>query len=75
MQRLPHLILIPLDDLLAGQAVDIAAAYRLRGSDAVYAAVAERFACPLLTLDREQHERVAGLLKTFTPVELNLSAG
>lgn len=70
LQRLPHLVLIPLENILAQQALDIAAMYRLRGSDAVYAAVAQRFACPLVTLDREQHERVANLLKTFTPEEL-----
>jgi predicted nucleic acid-binding protein len=70
LQRLPHLVLIPLENILAQQALDIAAMYRLRGSDAVYAAVAQRFACPLVTLDREQHERAANLLKTFTPEEL-----
>lgn len=70
LSRLPHLMLIPLDQILARQAVEIAAEHRLRGSDAVYAALAQRFACPLLTLDREQHDRVSGLLKTFYPIEL-----
>jgi predicted nucleic acid-binding protein len=70
MQRLPHLILIPIDRTLARQALDIAATHRLRGSDAVYAAVAQRFACPLVTLDREQHDRAAGLLQTFYPANL-----
>jgi predicted nucleic acid-binding protein len=70
LQRLPHLILVALDETLAQQAVEIAARHRLRGSDAVYAAVARRFACPLLTLDREQHERVAQVLKTYLPEEL-----
>ena len=50
--------------------MEIVARHRLRGSDAVYAAVARRFACPLLTLDREQHERVAEVLKTYLPEEL-----
>ena len=70
LQRLPYLILVPLDEILARQALDIAASFRLRGSDAVYAAAAQRFACPLVTLDREQHERTARLLTTFTPEEL-----
>jgi predicted nucleic acid-binding protein len=70
LQRLPHLVLIPLDQVLARQAVDIAASHRLRGSDAIYAAVAQRFACPLVTLDREQHDRAAGLLQTFYPANL-----
>jgi len=32
--------------------------------------VAQRFASPLLTLDSEQHDRAAGVLKTYTPAEL-----
>lgn len=70
LPRLPHLILVPLDELLATQAVEMAALGRLRGSDAVYAAAAQRFACPLLTLDREQHERLAPMMQTYTPEEL-----
>ena len=70
LTRLPHLVLIPLDQSLAKQALEIAALYRLRGSDAVYAAVAQRFACPLVTLDREQHDRVRAVIKTFYPSEL-----
>jgi predicted nucleic acid-binding protein len=70
LTHLPHLTLVPLDQLLAQQAMDIAALYRLRGSDSVYAAVAQRFACPLVTLDRQQHDRVAAALKTYYPAEL-----
>ena len=70
LSHLPHLTLVPLDQLLAQQALDIAAFYRLRGSDAVYAAVAQRFAYPLVTLDRQQNDRVASTLKTFYPAEL-----
>jgi predicted nucleic acid-binding protein len=70
LQRLPHLVLIPLDQILAQQSLDIAAIHRLRGSDSVYAAVAQRFACPLITLDREQHDRAAGVLQTYYPAEL-----
>ena len=68
--RLPHLILVPLDIILAQQALEIAARYRLLGSDAVYVAVSQRFACPLLTLDHEQHDRAAAVLKTFYPTEI-----
>lgn len=67
--RLPHLLLIPLDTTLAQQAVTIAADYRLRGSDAVYAAVALRFGCALITLDREQGSRVNILIETYFPAE------
>ncbi len=69
LSRLPHLVLIPLDTILARQAADVAAQYQLRGSDAVYAAVALRFGSTLITLDREQRERVAGALHTRYPAE------
>jgi len=70
LSRLPHLVLIPLDTALAGQAADVAAQYHLRGSDAVYAAVALRFGSTLITLDREQRERVADALTVRYPAEV-----
>ena len=70
LSRLPHLVLIPLDTTLARQAADVAAQYRLRGSDAIYAAVALRFGSTLITLDREQRERVAGALLARYPAEV-----
>jgi predicted nucleic acid-binding protein len=70
LQRLPNLVPIPLDQILAQQALEIVALYRLRGSDSVYAATAQRFACPLITLDHEQHDRVASCLKTYYPTEI-----
>jgi predicted nucleic acid-binding protein len=70
LSRLPHLVLVPLDMALAQQATDLAARYRLRGSDAVYAAVALRFGSTLVTLDREQRERVAEVLTARYPAEV-----
>jgi len=70
LSRLPHLVLVPLDTALAQQAADVAARYRLRGSDAVYAAVALRFGSTLVTLDREQRERVAEALTAHDPAEV-----
>ena len=69
LQRLPNLMLIALDTTLAQQAAEAAARHRLRGSDAVYAAVALRFGSILVTLDREQHDRVAGVLISYYPDE------
>jgi len=69
LSRLPHLVLVPLDVALAQQAVEFAAQHRLRGSDAVYAAVALRFGSPLVTLDREQRDRIAKVLVTSTPAD------
>jgi len=70
LRQLPHLVLIPLDESLAQQATNVAAQHRLRGSDAVYAAVALRFGSTLVTLDREQRERVAGVLAARFPAEV-----
>jgi predicted nucleic acid-binding protein len=67
---LPHLSLVPLDLLLARQASNLAALHRLRGSDSVYVAVAQRFACPLVTLDRQQHDHAREALETFYPEEV-----
>jgi predicted nucleic acid-binding protein len=69
LSRLPHLVLIPLDTTLAQQAAGIAAQYRLRGADAVYAAVALRFGSVLITLDREQRERVGAVLSAWDPAQ------
>ena len=67
VRNIPNLTLISLDESLAEQAVEIAARYRLRGSDAVYTAVALRFGTDLVTLDREQLERLAGVLTVREP--------
>lgn len=65
--RLNHLTLVPLDMQLAKTASSIAAQHRLRGSDSVYAAVASRYGCPLVTLDREQLQRAAAVVQTQAP--------
>ncbi|GAB4537693.1 MAG: type II toxin-antitoxin system VapC family toxin [Anaerolineae bacterium] len=70
LSRLPHLVWVSLDATLAQQAVGVAARYRLRGSDAVYAAVALRFGSTLITLDNEQRERLAGALPVRHPAEI-----
>lgn len=69
LRQLPHLVLVPLGDTLATHAAEIAAEHRLRGSDAVYAAVALRFGSTLVTLDEEQRARVATALATHLPAE------
>jgi predicted nucleic acid-binding protein len=70
LKRLPHLVWVPLDEALAGQAAGIAAQQGLRGSDAVYLAVALRFGSTLLTLDDEQRARAAPTAVARTPAEL-----
>lgn len=69
LRRARHVTLVPLDPVVAGQAADLAAARRLRGSDAVYAAVALRFGSVLVTLDQQQAERARATVRTLTPAE------
>jgi predicted nucleic acid-binding protein len=67
MGALPNLTLIAVDESLARLAAETAATYKLRGSDAVYAAVSRRFATRLVTLDREQLERLGPVVTVNTP--------
>ncbi|RCK76881.1 MAG: hypothetical protein ANABAC_3306 [Anaerolineae bacterium] len=66
-RRFPHVTWVNLDESLAALAAELAARYRLRGSDAVYAAVAQRFATTLITLDAEQLERIKPVVAVRMP--------
>ncbi len=72
VSRLSHVVFVPLDAALAQRALEVAAEYRLRGSDAVYATVALQFGSTLVTLDREQRERAAKVVPTRRPSEAAL---
>ena len=63
--------LVPLDEVLASRAADLAATAVLRGADAVYAAVAQQYETTLVTLDRQQLERLPPLVKTARPADLS----
>jgi predicted nucleic acid-binding protein len=67
IRKSTNLTLIPLDENLADFASEVAANHRLRGSDAVYAAVALRFGTELITLDKEQLERLPNVLPVKAP--------
>lgn len=67
LKKFPKLTFIELDDDLAEYASEVAAYHRLRGSDAVYAAVALRFGTELITLDKEQLERLPKVLTVKKP--------
>ncbi len=71
LNSLPHVVFVPLDLTAARRAAELAADNRLRGSDAVYASVAVQFGSILVTLDREQKERVAKVLPTRLPSEIS----
>jgi predicted nucleic acid-binding protein len=64
---LPHVTLIPVTVAMAMDTADIAATYRLRGSDASYVAVGERFATTLVSLDQEHLTRGARIATCQTP--------
>lgn len=66
---LPHLMLVSLSPAMARQASQLASTHRLRGADAVYVAVARRYATTLVSRDEEQRTRTAGAVPCFTPEE------
>lgn len=69
LRNLPNTTFVDIDDSTATLAVEIAADHRLRGSDAIYAAVSLRFGTELITLDKEQLERLTKVLPVRTPSE------
>lgn len=60
---------IPLDTGIAAFASVLAAEHRLRGADAVYAAVAISHGCRLVSLDEEHLTRLTSVLAVQTPAE------
>jgi predicted nucleic acid-binding protein len=69
VSQLPNTVMVALDEGLARQSAALGAQHRLRGADAVHLASAALFAAELVTLDREQIERGAGIVQTFTPAD------
>ncbi len=67
---LPGQVWVALDDDLAAAAAQLGAEARLRGADAVYAAVARRCGATLITRDRQQLERLRSLISVATPEEV-----
>ena len=65
--RLPALRLVAIDNEVGRRSAEIAADLRLRGSDAVYVALAERLGLPLVTWDAEQRVRGSRIVATLAP--------
>jgi predicted nucleic acid-binding protein len=59
--------LFPVDEKLAARAAAIASAHHIRGADAIYIALADQLAIPLITFDRQQLERGAQAVATRPP--------
>jgi predicted nucleic acid-binding protein len=66
---LPHLMLVSLTPTMARQAAELAVTRRLRGADAVYVAVARRYATTLVSRDEEQRTRGSAIVLCQTPEE------
>lgn len=69
VRHLPRQTWVPLDGELTVASLRLAAQDRLRGADAVYGAVAERYRAILITLDRQQSERLTTRLTVWRPAE------
>lgn len=69
IRGLPGQAWIPLDETMAEVAARLAAERQLRGADAVYAAVAQRYGTTLITRDHQQLERLRSTLPVVTPIE------
>jgi len=69
LDQLADALFVPLDRSLAREAAEIARSAGLRGADAVYAATARRFDAVLVTLDRQQLERLPPDFSVCSPSE------
>jgi predicted nucleic acid-binding protein len=67
LRKISNLTFVGIDEDFADFASEVAANNRLRGSDAVYAAVALRFGTELITLDKEQLDRLPKILSVHVP--------
>jgi predicted nucleic acid-binding protein len=64
LRGLPNQTRVPLDEALVDRAVNLAAMARLCGADAIYGAVAQEYGTTLITLDRQQLDRLSPLVST-----------
>ena len=69
VRGLPGQVWVTLDDSLTDEAIRLAAEHRLRGADAIYASVAQRYGTTLVTRDRQQLDRLPPVLSVLTPTE------
>ena len=75
LRRVPHFQFVPVDDALGQLAADLAAQHQIRGCDAIYVALAQQRGATLITLDRQQRERVPPGVMARTPAEELVAIG
>lgn len=63
----PGIQVFPLDEVLGIRAMELAARLMLRGSDAVYVALAESLGLPLVTWDRQVLARGPAVVTVLQP--------
>ncbi len=69
VQTLPGIRFVELTEARATRASDIAVTCRLRGADAVYAAVAQEYGTTLITWDQELLTRGIAVVTVMTPAD------
>jgi predicted nucleic acid-binding protein len=69
LRRVPYFQFVAVGRDLGDLAAEIAASYQIRGCDAVYAALAQQQGAILITLDRQQRERVPEHIVARSPAE------
>ena len=69
LQGIPGLRFVPVDEILGRAAAELAARHQIRGCDAVFVALAQQQGATLITLDRQQRERVPPDVVACTPAE------
>lgn len=69
LRRIPHFEWVAVDERLGELAAELAAEHQIRGYDAVYVALAQQRGATLISLDRQQRERVPQNVIARTPAE------
>jgi predicted nucleic acid-binding protein len=69
LRRVPHFEWVAVDEKLGELAAELAAEHQIRGCDAVYVALAQQRRATLISLDRQQRERVPPNVVARTPAE------
>jgi predicted nucleic acid-binding protein len=75
LRRVPHFEYVPVDGALGRLAAELAAQHQIRGCDAVYVALAQQRQATLVTLDRQQRDRVPSDVIARTPAEELMELG
>lgn len=70
MRTIPTISFVACDEELTAKAAELAADRALRGADALYVAVAQQYACQLVTLDQEMRTRATAVVTVRTPAEV-----